>query len=58
MPSCSDGRRVEPPMAAAATWSKDTPLRTPAPSVFVMRALVRNEPVPRAWSPAPSLEPM
>ena len=51
--SSSEGNRVRWPISRAITWSIETPARMSV-ALFLSRTPVRNVPLPRAWSPAPS----
>ena len=52
--SSSDGNRVRWPTCWPATWSMETPAWMSRRRVFLTRTPVRNVPLARAWSPAPS----
>src|ERR671933_2704234 len=51
--SSSDGKRVRWPNWRASTWSMETPAWMRV-ALLLSRTPVRNVPLPRAWSPAPS----
>ncbi len=54
MASSSDGSRVWSPSCWAATWSAERPAWKFGPGGLPRLAPVRNAPLARAWSPAPS----